>query len=440
VANEELYSWKEIASYLQVTVRTAQKWEKERSLPVHRLPGGRGRILAYVSELEAWKRSGEGPGPQEAVPRESAGAFPVSRKLTLRRALPAASLLVLSIIFGSWLWSRQGQPAHWRLEGRTLVMSDTGNHELWRWDAEDPFGSHLTPEFNEKMHRFIAVEDLDDDGNSETLVVPVPGNVLKAAKSIPLICLDRNGKEKWRFVPGRRVSSGRENFPDFYVVVNFRVARMGKDRPKSILVSGIQIPDYPCQIALLDAHTGMPLREYWHSGHIGSGIATMELWDLDGNAVSEIYLAGANNGLFRRTLVVLDPDRFAGASQEQNPEYQLQGFPPGREIRRVIFPRTWLDLGGDIGMFYSLYLVPDGFVVGASVGDPNNRVNLDYYFSATGQFLKISPGNGFIIEYEKALRSGRLDHSFTAEELRAIERDVIILPPSHEVARRAPPR
>lgn len=50
----ELYSWKEIAHYLGVHVRTAQKWERERELPVHRLPGARSRVSAHTASLDAW--------------------------------------------------------------------------------------------------------------------------------------------------------------------------------------------------------------------------------------------------------------------------------------------------------------------------------------------------------------------------------------------------
>jgi excisionase family DNA binding protein len=54
---KELTSWKQIASYLGVNVRTAQKWERERGLPVRRLPGGRGRVTIDTSALEQWKHA-----------------------------------------------------------------------------------------------------------------------------------------------------------------------------------------------------------------------------------------------------------------------------------------------------------------------------------------------------------------------------------------------
>lgn len=50
-----LSSWKEIANYLRRDVRTVQRWETTRGLPVHRLPGrGRNAVYASPSELERW--------------------------------------------------------------------------------------------------------------------------------------------------------------------------------------------------------------------------------------------------------------------------------------------------------------------------------------------------------------------------------------------------
>lgn len=56
--NQRLDSWKDIAEYLGRDVRTVQRWESERHLPVHRLPGGnKPRVYALESELDVWLRS-----------------------------------------------------------------------------------------------------------------------------------------------------------------------------------------------------------------------------------------------------------------------------------------------------------------------------------------------------------------------------------------------
>ncbi len=56
-----LVSWKEIASFLNRAERTVKRWERDRGLPVHRVPGGeRGGVFAYPSELADWLKGKAG--------------------------------------------------------------------------------------------------------------------------------------------------------------------------------------------------------------------------------------------------------------------------------------------------------------------------------------------------------------------------------------------
>jgi TolB-like protein/Tfp pilus assembly protein PilF len=66
---DRLESWKEIAEWLQRDIRTVQRWERSRNLPVHRLPGGkRARVFAFQSELDSWRNS---RSVQAAVEKEA---------------------------------------------------------------------------------------------------------------------------------------------------------------------------------------------------------------------------------------------------------------------------------------------------------------------------------------------------------------------------------
>jgi TolB-like protein len=56
---ECLRGWKTIARFLGRETRTVQLWERERGLPVHRLPGQPGQsVYAYPHELAAWRSGG----------------------------------------------------------------------------------------------------------------------------------------------------------------------------------------------------------------------------------------------------------------------------------------------------------------------------------------------------------------------------------------------
>ena len=68
VPGEHLESWKEIGSYLNRDVRTVQRWERTKGLPVRRLPGGKmARVYALRSELDAWRSSGGIHLPEAAL-------------------------------------------------------------------------------------------------------------------------------------------------------------------------------------------------------------------------------------------------------------------------------------------------------------------------------------------------------------------------------------
>ncbi len=47
-----LDSWKEIAAYFERDERTVKRWEKEKGLPVHRMPENSGaRVFAFTGRI-----------------------------------------------------------------------------------------------------------------------------------------------------------------------------------------------------------------------------------------------------------------------------------------------------------------------------------------------------------------------------------------------------
>jgi tetratricopeptide (TPR) repeat protein len=129
-AQARLVSWKEIASYLGRSERTLKRWEEERGLPVHRVPGGaRGSVYAFPAELDLWLRSesnelklsdasAESPSVEdradasgEMIPRAAATASNLSNPTNTAAssdpptsriwliALPALVLVVASFVF-----------------------------------------------------------------------------------------------------------------------------------------------------------------------------------------------------------------------------------------------------------------------------------------------------------------------------------------------------
>lgn len=106
----KLDTWKEIAAFFGRDERTVKRWEKERGLPVHRLPGGRrGTVYAFSEELTAWLRSSqdlvslEGP-----ITKQDSGAVAAATELPAKvatappwwRGYGIALAVVAVVLFG----------------------------------------------------------------------------------------------------------------------------------------------------------------------------------------------------------------------------------------------------------------------------------------------------------------------------------------------------
>src|SRR5262245_6573391 len=98
MTSDRLDSWKEIAGYLNRSVRTVTRWEREEGLPVHRhLHSKSGSVYAYKDELDDWwKNRGEG-----ATASESEGP---TRFRVVRRFWIAASAAALLLALSAMVW------------------------------------------------------------------------------------------------------------------------------------------------------------------------------------------------------------------------------------------------------------------------------------------------------------------------------------------------
>ena len=110
--NRRIDSWKEIAAFFGRDERTVKRWEKERGLPVHRLPGERGGVFAWSHELTAWlnsaaSRNGKADAaaapaaaPPETPPiavEPAPDATPQSRHVRLWTSIAAVAVLVVFV-------------------------------------------------------------------------------------------------------------------------------------------------------------------------------------------------------------------------------------------------------------------------------------------------------------------------------------------------------
>lgn len=95
--SHRLDSWKEIAAYFGCDERTVRRWEKDRGLPVHRLPGrSGGKVFAFADELARWQvpeKAEEGESRPEEVAAGGRWLWWV-----------AAAVAVVVLAAGAWGW------------------------------------------------------------------------------------------------------------------------------------------------------------------------------------------------------------------------------------------------------------------------------------------------------------------------------------------------
>ena len=151
-----LESWKEVAAFFGRTERTVMRWESERGLPIHRLPGDlRSRISADVAELEAWLRSADDLEPARvSAVHEVEMPAKAAPQPTAQRPSPyiLAGLVAATLITGTLLFWGAGHlhatPHVAPAEAQALYAKGMAD-----WSARTPNSlTRAVDEFNTAIH------------------------------------------------------------------------------------------------------------------------------------------------------------------------------------------------------------------------------------------------------------------------------------------------
>ena len=383
-------SWKEIAAYLGVNVRTAQKWEAERGLPVRRAPGGRGRVMVSMEELDAWLQA-----PREAEAPGAAGAARGRRLLARTGILAAAFLLALAVAGALFDFSGRA-PAGWRVVGDALVVVDVNGRKLWTKTFGYPLADY------QRLSSFGLnmgwVGDLDRDGEPEIVFLARP----KAGGNPMVYCYSRSGDVRWSFQPGHAAHGFPEELRPPYYPENLLV--FGVRGAARIAVASVHHTWFPSQIAILSGE-GKLLGEYWHSGHLHS-LAVTEA-SRDGKPL--LLAGGIANGYRRATLVALDPERAGGVSREENADYQLPGT-PAQEIARVLFPRSCISRAKEpFNEAVSLHVTQTEVMVGVREESSAPAVVM-HRFTTEGEYRGAGLSSRFVARHNELEQAKVLDH------------------------------
>jgi len=172
-----LNSWKSIGAFFERDERTVKRWEAQRGLPIHRVPGtGRSSVYAYTSELAEWLKAADAQSPLPASDEESSAdaaappvhaVSPANPVKTYRRHTGKVLLLtgaVLVLVSVAWLTAsrRSVSPRTTAAIARPAGLKHSVSPEseelylqgLYYWNKRTPEGlNHALDDFTQSIVR-----------------------------------------------------------------------------------------------------------------------------------------------------------------------------------------------------------------------------------------------------------------------------------------------
>jgi len=329
------------------------RWEKEKSLPIHRIPGGQRRaVYAYREELDEWLlRRGE--SDEDAAPVTGAeqnptssddggNGAPIEQSAVARPqkhwrywAWGAAAVLMLVVIAASsrtFLGIRRSQPARASFTADSLQVWDAEDHLLWT--HKFPGQLVVDPTDNSKVAS-VRVTDLDGDGKREVLIFAqwsIDPNMREETHS-EVEAFSSRGEMLWSYVPHESLHFGEYEYGDPWGIMDLFVAQTGGKAKIWVTAShevwGVSL------ISELDPVTGKATLRFVNTGVV------RQLREIHSAEGTFLLAAGFNNESDSASLMVVNEStRFAASSQTSGSRHECRDCPPGRPDYYFEFPKS----------------------------------------------------------------------------------------------------
>ncbi len=333
--HDRLSSWKEIASYLNVETRTVMRWEKERGLPVRRVPGGgRRAVYALRAEIDAWLAG------QPAEPQTPPAVMKKPSRLTVGMSLALAVVAALTLwaVLKGRAQASAETPVRVTFAGDTLTAWNATDGIVWQHRFPSAMDNPGGGAWRMGAERARLV-DLDDDGQKEVLaVVHVPqGAGVGVLARTELDCFSSGGTLLWRYVPEAVFRFAGRDFSGPWVIYDLMVS--AEPRGKVVWLAVNHHTWWPSYVVRLDGE-GRPETRFVNTG------STWSLGSFKKDEEEYILVGGFNNEPYQGSLAVLKADQEAATSppgERADSAFRCEDCPPGLPVAYLLFPRSELN-------------------------------------------------------------------------------------------------
>ena len=138
-----LESWKEIAAFFGRDERTVHRWEKDLGLPVHRLPGTKGRVYAFSQELASWSTK-----PKHAVVEDVPEVVAVLDVPAARPSHPRLIFVVATgVVLAVLAFAVPLIKSRWHGADRNREAEDLYLKGRYNWSKRTPENLNLAVDF-----------------------------------------------------------------------------------------------------------------------------------------------------------------------------------------------------------------------------------------------------------------------------------------------------
>jgi len=334
--------WKEIAAYLRASERTAQRWQRELGLPVHRAGGSKGySVFAYTSELDEWLRHQEAsPAPDTPAQGEPSTSpkTPKSRLVAFgrqpRRLWVIGGVLLVAAVLAVIALRHYGGEDVGAIgfSGQQLLASATGR-VVWSYD----FGQSLRElQPGETAFKFQIQDVYGKRGKEVIVAAPLLRDDRGDLSTDALYCFSsRGGKVMWRHSFDTRIRFGGESCGPRWEIPRLILTGHGATR-----FIWCTICSYPTSVSVVEkvGDGGHSIAWFANYGHLR---ALNEVRTSKG-----VYLlaGGINNECNCGALAVLKETEPSGRSPQTGPLFECEGCPTGQPYRYYLFPRSEVNL------------------------------------------------------------------------------------------------